>query len=250
MMKMKWPAVLCMVICVGVAQAQAQTQWEDRGFATVSIGVQPTSQDFTELSTPVIYGENASISVPHTISSGLLFDIGGVVRVWKNLGVGLSYSHFSDSDAPTVAAQIPNPLLIGQPRSASASAGDLSHSENGVHILIAWMFPLTDKFRVAAMAGPSFINVSQDLVTGITAQESAPPYTTVTINSVSTESTSGTAKGVNAGIDATYQVTTSVDLGVFGRFAGGSVDLEPSTGNTISIDAGGFQLGAGLRYRF
>jgi opacity protein-like surface antigen len=251
MIKMKWPAVVCMVICIGVAHANAQmTPWTDRGYVTANLGVQPQSQTFTELSTPVIYGETAQITVPHKISSGLLVDFSGRVRVWKNLGVGLGVSWFGDKDQATIAAQIPNPLFIGSPRTASANSGDLSHRETAVSIEFLWMLPLSSKISVAAVAGPSFVHVKQDLVNSITAVESGAPFATVTIGSVAIDSASAWAKGVNAGVDGIYKITDTVGAGAFVRFIGGSADLTTGSGNTVSIDAGGFQLGAGLRYRF
>jgi hypothetical protein len=97
--------------------AEAQMpQWQDRGYFTFSLGIQPQSREFDEVSTPVIYRENASISVPHTISSGIFADLSAGYRVWENLAIGLGFSHFSDTDTPTLTAQIPNPFYFASPR--------------------------------------------------------------------------------------------------------------------------------------
>jgi hypothetical protein len=251
MLKTKWLAVVCMVICIGVTRANAQmSAWNDRGYASLNLGVQTQSQTFTEVSSPTIYGEAAQITVPHKISSGLLFDLSGRVRVWRNLGIGLGYSHFGDSDESTISAQIPNPLFIGSPRAATATSGELKHSQNAVNLEFLWMIPLTDKFKVAAIVGPSFISVSQDLVNSITPVESTPPFATVTISGVAVESASKWTTGLNVGVDGLYSLTSTVGLGGFARFISGSVDLTTSSGTTVNIDAGGFQLGAGIRYRF
>jgi hypothetical protein len=250
MTKTKWPAVLCMLVFAGASPARAQmTAWHDRGYASISVGVQPSSKSFTELSTPEIYGEAASITVPHTVGSGALFDLAGGARVWKNLAVGLGYSHFGDKESPTVAAQIPNPAFFSSPRNASTSAGELSHSENALHVQFLWMFPISSKVSVAAIVGPSFTKVKQDLVAGLTPVEGAPPFATVTIGSVSVASASAWAKGINVGVDGTYSVTPKIGAGLFVRFVGGSAELG-SDGNTITVDAAGLQIGAGLRYRF
>jgi hypothetical protein len=240
-----------MLILGAATRADAQmVPWEDQGYVMVNLGVQPQSHSFSEVSTPVIYGENASITVPHNIGSGLLFDLSAGYRVWKNLAVGLGYSHFSDSEKTTVSAEVPNPIIFGSPRSASATTGNLSHSESAVHVQVLWNFPLTDKIEVAAIVGPSFFKVGQDLVSDITTQEGPVPFGTVTITSVGVVSESKWATGVSAGLDATYLLKPKIGVGGFIRFSGASADLPTTGGGTISVDAGGFQMGAGLRYRF
>src|SRR5437667_1721171 len=134
-------------------------EWEDQGYLMVNLGVQPQSQTFSEVSSPEIYAENASITVPHTIGSGLLFDIAGGYRVWKNLAVGLGFSRFAKSQTSTLSAQIPNPLIYNAPRTATAGTGEMSHSSTGIHINFLWMLPLSDKIELAAIVGPSFFRV-------------------------------------------------------------------------------------------
>jgi len=248
---MKWQAVLCMLILGAATRAQAQMlPWDDQAYVMVNLGVQPQSQTFTEVSNPVIYGENASITVPHHVGSGLLFDVSGGYRVWKNLAIGLGYSYFSDSEKSTVSAEVPNPIIFGSPRSASAPTDDLSHSESGIHLQFLWNFPLTDKIEIAAILGPSFFRVSQDLVSDIAITEGDVPFGTVSISSVSVETQAKWATGVTAGLDATYLLKPKIGVGGFIRFSGASADLPTAGGGEVTVDAGGFQMGAGLRYRF
>src|SRR4051812_44393952 len=249
MSKPKWLAVVCMTVCTGVAQANAQSA-EPRGYASFNVGGQLQSQTFTSVSSPTIYDETAHISVPYEVKSGMLLDFSGTVRVWRKLGVGLGYSWFSNTGQETITAQIPNPLFVNSPRTATASSGDVSHSESAIHLLFAWPFALAPKFDVAVVVGPSFINVSQDLVTSIAPVESGAPFSTVSIGSVAVSSESKWATGVNAGVDLLYHVTESIGAGVLLRYVGGSVDLPVSGGGTIKVDAGGTQIGAGIRYRF
>ena len=74
--------------------------WTDKGFATFSIGLQAGTQEFTETATPVIYGESALITVPHSVDGGLLIDFSGGARVWRNFGVGLGFSRTSSRTRP------------------------------------------------------------------------------------------------------------------------------------------------------
>src|SRR5262249_46217958 len=153
------------------------------------------SQDFTEVSTPEIYGENALVTVPHHIGGGLLFDIGGGFCVWGNPGIGLWDSHFRDNPQAALPAGDPQPPQVNFPRTATASTGDMSHSSNAIHIQAVWMLPLTDKFELAAIVGPSFFHVSQDLVGNLTTVEGPPPFTSVSISSVQLNSSSKWATG-------------------------------------------------------
>jgi len=249
-------AALCTVVLLGGgSEAQAQMrQWNDRGYVTFSLGAHPQSRTFTENSALPKYDENASVTVPHTVSGGLVVDVSGGIRVWKNLAVGIGFARFGSSEAPTlVAAVIPNPLIFDSPRSASGSTGEMSHSESAVHLQLLWMIPISSKIEVAASLGPSFVNVKQDLVSGVTAVESGAPFDTVTIASVETSAQSKFAPAATAGVDATYLITRRMGAGGFvrwSRFSGGEVDIPTSGAGTISVSAGGFQMGAGLRSRF
>jgi opacity protein-like surface antigen len=250
MNKAKWLAVVCTIACTGVAQASAQSVGESRGYVSFNIGGQLQGHSFNTVSTPTIYGETAQVSVPYEVNSGMLIDFSGTARVWRKLGVGLGYSWFSNTGQETVTAQIPNPLFVNSPRTATASSGDVSHSESTLHLLFAWPFAVSNKFDVVAIVGPSFIHVSQDLVDSVSPVEGAPPFSTVSIGSVAVSSESGWATSVNVGFDAIYHVTPKIGAGVLVRYVGGSVDLTTASGTAVKVDAGGAQVGVGVRYRF
>jgi opacity protein-like surface antigen len=250
MIKAKWLAVVCVTVCTGVAQASAQSAGESRGYISFNIGGQLQSHSFNTLSTPTIYGETAQISVPYEVKSGMLIDFSGTARVWRKLGVGLGYSWFSNTDQKVLTAQIPNPLIVNSPRSATASTGDLSHSESALHLLFSWPFAVTNKFDVVGIIGPSFTHVSQDLVDSVTPVEGAPPFSTVSIGSVAVSSESGWATSINVGFDAIYHVTPKIGAGLLVRYVGGSVDLSTPSGTAVKVDAGGTQVAVGVRYRF
>jgi hypothetical protein len=254
MIKTKWLAVVCMVVGVGVGQARAQgSAWTERGYASFNIGGQTGSHSFTAVTTPQIYGETAQISTPYKTGSGLVLDFAGRVRVWKNLGVGLGVAWFKHSSSSTLTAQIPSPIFVDSPRTATAATGNLSHQETAVNLDFLWMFPLSPKFSVAAVVGPAFINVKQALVNSLTTNDASipPPFDPVTITSVGTESKSAWATGVDAGVDAMYAWKRTVGVGLVLRYVGGtSANLTTSSGSTVKVDAGGFQIAAGVRYKF
>lgn len=242
-------------LLIGTSPAGAQTlTWEDRGFLNVNVGMQPGSGTFTETSTPVINGENASFVVPFAIGASPLGDVSAGLRVWENFGFAAGYSRFTKHSASTLNAQIPNPILTDHPRSATAPVNDLAHTESAVHLQMLWMLPFSSRFDVAAILGASFFTVTQDLVSGVTATEGAPPFTAVSIASAQTTSGSKTAPALTVGGDATYRLTRQWGAGIFARYSrlsGGLVKIaDPSGSGDVSVSAGGAQIGLGLRARF
>jgi hypothetical protein len=246
----KWLVIVCVVMSAGIADAQAQMiPWEGRGYLSVNFGIQPQSRDFTAVSAPEINGDPATITVDHSIGSGAFPDFAAGYRLWENLGVHVGYSYFSKSESPTLVAQIPHPVVGGQSRTASASTGELSHSESAFHTHLVWMIPLAEKYEAAILVGPSFYNIKQDFVETVTPIET-PPYNSVAIGSVTLIEQSDSAVAFTAGVDGTYRVTPTFGVGAFFRYSGASVDLPLSGGGTVTVEAGGIQIGGGLRYRF
>lgn len=250
-MKMtKWLVMVCVVMSAGIPDAQAQMiQWQDRGYISVNFGIQPQSREFTEVSAPEINGDPATITVPHTIGSGAFPDFAVGYRLWENLGVHVGYSYFSKSETPTLVAAIPHPAFGGVNRTATTSAGELSHSESAFHTHLLWMIPLSEEIEVAVLVGPSFYNIKQDFVETVGVTETAP-FTTVTISSVQQIEQSESAVAFTAGLDGTYRLTPKFGIGAFFRYSGASADMPLSGGTTVTVEAGGIQIGGGLRYRF
>lgn len=220
------------------------TPWTDRGFVNVDVGWQTNSHDVTDGFTFSIYDEPATVTTEREVKGGVLFDVRGGVKVWSNLAVGLGYTHFGDDTPTVVLGQIPHPILFDRPRSLVGEA-DLKHSENVIHIQATYFFPITELFDVSVFAGPSFFSVSQEFVTAITVQETAP-FSTVSLASVTVTPEDDTAVGINLGADATYRFTKNVGVGGFLRYAGAKATFD----NDAELDVGGFQLGVGLRLRF
>ena len=251
MKKTKWLVIVCVVMSAGIADAQAQmVPWEDRGYLSVNFGIQPQSRDFTEVSAPEIYSDPATITVPHTIGSGAFPDFAVGYRLWENLGVHVGYSYFSKTESPTLVAQIPHPGVGGVSRTASASTGDLSHSESAWHTHLLWMIPLSEEIEIAVLLGPSFYSISQDFVETVTPVEGAPPYNSVGIGSVSVVEQSDSAVAFTAALDGTYLLTPKFGIGAFFRYSGASTDMPLAGGGTVTVEAGGIQIGGGLRVRF
>ena len=219
---------------------------EGRFTASVNFGAQGGSGEFTQHLTPTIYDEPASISIAQTYESGPLFDIGGNFLVFGNIGVGVSYSHTAGDGNALLAGQIPDQLEFGKPRSATATAEGLDHSEDAVHLMVTYRFAASPKLDVTLGVGPTFFSVKQQLVDTVTITETAggPVMAPQVVEA------SDSPVGINVGADVSYMVTKSFGAGVLLRYASGSADVSTPSGASVSLDAGGFQFGAGVRIRF
>lgn len=258
--------VLILVGAVRPANAQApQTSQtppvngdESRFFFNFSIGGQSREQTFTDSSTFTLYNEGGAVASAHAIGGGTLFDIGVGARVRDNLGVGIAYSTITNKNDATVSVRVPHPVIFGQSRTATTTVADLEHTENAVHLQFMWMIPLTSKIEVAVMAGPSFFTVRQAVAT-VNAPgdiQDPPPFTNVTISTVSVTEMKDSPVGFNVGVDGTYLIRTiqgvGIGAGAFVRYTGASLDLDVPAGGTRDTDlkTGGLQGAIGLRLRF
>jgi len=259
-----WPLVLLFI--VGVASlADAQSAQSTpaalagRFFFDVSLGGQARDQTFTTSSTFTIYNEQGAVAGAQSIGGGTLFDIGAGMRVWRALGVGIAYSTVTNHNDAAVSVRVPHPVIFGQAREATATVADLEHSENVVHLQFRWTVPVTNKFQVALMIGPSFFTVRQDIATVVAPRDISdpPPFNSVTITSVTVTDVKDSPVGFNIGLDGTYSVTRlyGIDIGVGGflRYSQASLDLPAPEGLTLDagdLKAGGGQAVAGLRLKF
>ena len=181
--------------------------------------------------------------------NGPLFDVSVGYKVWRDFGLALGFSHFSRTGTVVGSATIPSPISFNRPPTqAGINEANAKRSDRNVYLVAMWFFPVTEKIDVALAIGPSFTRVRQDLV--IDSQPFRENIVSAgasgaSITPIVTEQ-SGTAKGMNVGVDAQYMFTQMIGGGIFVRYNGGSVDLPDAT----DLDAGGFQLGIGARLRF
>jgi hypothetical protein len=234
--------LFCLALLSIATPAAAQMTWTDKGFVNVSFGIQAGSPTIS-VNTPFeLYGETGSVDSTMEAKARGFFEIAGGYKVWSNLAVGLGYSYGSGSSDAAVTASVPDPLFFDQQRVVTTTAADVKHSQSALHLTGTWMVPVTDKVDVGLAFGPTIFFVSQDIPNAVAVSEPGP-----TITSVNVESVNETTVGIHFGVDMTYLITPRIGVGGLARYTWGSVDLEnASEGLTV----GGFQLGAGLRFRF
>ena len=246
------------------SQPQATQPDEDddtpgRFFFNISIGGQNKEQVFNDTSTFDIYNEKGALATAHSIGGGTLFDVSAGMRVWKNVGVGIAYSTLKNKNDAAVSVRVPHPVIFGQSRTATATVPALEHSENVVHLQFMWMIPLTDKFQLTAMVGPSFFTVRQTIASVQAPQDISDPapFNNLSIRTVSLTDVKDSPVGINVGVDGTYFITRikgiGIGVGAFARYAGADLELITPAGVTrdnTDLKTGGPQGGIGLRLQF
>jgi hypothetical protein len=228
------------LILLGSATADAQTTYPDQpGFVNLAYGAQPQRRTIETSTSFPLYDETATVDVTQAVRNGGIFEIGGGYRVWKNIAVGGSISRFSRSGDGSVTAVIPDPVFFNRPATVTSQGQELDHSETGVHLQAFYFIPVRDKIDVMFSAGPSFINVTQELATVAIAQGTQ----NVSINK---EERTGTAVGVNLGAQGNYLFGPRYAAGLFLGYAGGKVNLD----DIGDLSVGGFRVGVSFQARF
>jgi hypothetical protein len=226
--------------CASPLAAQSPAARDDRAFVTVTAGAQPQRRDFETAASFTVYGETATVRTRQHVDNGPVFDVHAGYRVWRKVAVGGGYSSFQKSGGGVVGATVPDPLVFNRPKTVNGEVSGLSHHERVVYLLAMWVVPVTRALEVGLTAGPSFMQVSQQVVSTATVAAGTQAVTPV----VDTQRKMAT--GVNAGIEVSYMLSRRFSPVVFARFNGGTVNLPSVT----DLKVGGVQTGLGGRFRF
>jgi hypothetical protein len=239
-------AVLVVLMCSTAAAAQT---WSERVHVSVNGAFQTASNGFSDRFEFDKDLETGSTATEYKVSSGFLFDGGGGVRLWKNLGAGVAVSYFTHKDTASTVTRSPHPFFFNQLREVSGDAPNLTRTERAVHVQAMYFLNPSGPLRVVLSAGPSFYNVEQDLVASVTLTE-AFPFDTAEFSSARSEKSKGSKTAFNAGTDVMWMLGRKVGVGGILRFSRATVDLDAPNNRTVSVDAGGFYAGGGIRLLF
>ena len=239
-MSRRLAALMCGFVLSSATPALAQMQWTDKGFASVSGGVQVGTPAVAATTSFDLYGETATLASTQDLKSGPFFDVQAGYRIWRSLAIGGAYTFVASKGDADISGSIPDPIRFDSHRDVSASAADLAHTEQWIAALLTWGLPVTDKIDVLLSGGPAYVSLSQELPSGATVTEPTPTLSNITLSE-----TSGSGLGFVAGADVRYMVTPRFGLGLLAKFSTASVEVDGD-----DIDAGGFQIGGGVRIRF
>lgn len=243
-------AVVFYAACLGSTSAAAQTGQDDRR-VTLSVGggYQPYSPDLVDNTAFTTFAEAGDFDANYGMARGRLLDVGGSVRLWRRLAIGATFSNFKSEDRAAVSARIPHPFLFERHRDVAGLSGTVDRTESAVHLHLSWAVLSTQRLALHVLGGPTYFDLSQDLVTEVEFSDSYP-YDAASFVGTLTEDRSESAFGFNAGVETIWYLSRRWGVGWVVRFSRGQVDLSSPDGGTVAVDAGGVHSTAGLRLRF
>jgi hypothetical protein len=242
-----WIVLAAALLAIDVHAASAQ--WSDRVRVSINAGAQLSSTTFTSTTSFPLYLETSTITTSYTVPKGKLFDGGFLYRVRGGFGVGAALSSYGGERDAAISGSFPHPFFFNSPRSLTATVANLERSELAAHIQAAYVIA-SSRFDVAISGGPSIFRVSQDLVSNVVLAETYP-YDTVAFTSATVVKGERTSVGFNVGADVGYKLSRNFGVGGLVRFSRATPSL-PLAGSAsdVSVDAGGLQIGGGVRLYF
>jgi hypothetical protein len=219
------------------------------------ISVRSTQDELTATGFAPMFGEIARFgavypALPAVNGAGLE----GGFLAHPRFGVGIRFDFVDYESFVALAANVPHPTLFNRFGSdVGVTATTLKRKDRGFDISAIYIAPTSDAWRVRLFAGPTYFNVSQDMVGGIRYNQFPTIFgsNVVDINGFIEREVSGSAWGFNAGVDVAYFFSRHVGAGGVLRLNRGTVTVDdPLTGDAADLEAGDVTFGGGLRLRF
>lgn len=199
------------------------------------------------------YVEQTTIRTSYATQSGAFGpDASLQVSVFRGLGILVGYSQVSRDQTGTVDVTRPNPLYFDRPRQASAEIDDYRYRERAFHLDLAYGRGAGRHFDWSLFAGVSLFRVEADLLDS-PVYDDVYPYDELRIQSTPGKRARSSPTGFNLGgrLDYRFGGSGRFALGVQFLYSTASVELQASPeAQKASFDAGGFQVGAGVRLYF
>jgi hypothetical protein len=260
--------VAALAVPLSVWAQESNNGWGGRAFVNVNIGAQTSSPDFGYNYSTRLFGENARAGLDIPGRNGVAFDVGGGVRLIQNLGVGLTYSRYSNERTATLSTTIPSPLFYGDFSTVERTL-PLQREEDAVHIQAMYRIPVTSKMQLGVFGGPTYFRCLDDVVSGFALQGAVSPSFDWSVNfrDVTQTVEKDTAWGYHGGLDVTYMVLRHVGLGATVRYSHSShTTTNPFSATqdlfnygtwggengseTVKMEHGGLHWNGGVSFRF
>jgi hypothetical protein len=221
----------------------------ERGFLSLNGGRQVTARSFSTSSTLTKFAETGTIASSYTGVEPMVFELAAGIGLWRGLGFNVSVTHASKPVGDTISAAVPNPFFFDKDRTVVGLAPDLKRQEIAAHLDASWTFAIGRATRLAVFGGPSYFNVTQGIVTDIAVTE-AFPYDEVSFEGATTVETKQSRAGFNVGFDLSRLISRRFGVGMAGRYSRATFEFPIVPEQVATIEAGGVQIGAGVRLKF
>jgi hypothetical protein len=193
--------------------------------------------------------ETATVDGRYTSKADALIDGSLGVLLWKYLGAGIALTHYTHEGTVDIEASIPHPFFFTRPRAISGTEDGVTRSESAAHFQAIYRVDFSPRLWMMLSGGPSVISVEQGFVSDVQYDETFP-YDTATFRSATIRQSKARGAGFNAGVDFSWMFQPHFGIGGFVRGTHGRVTLDTPDKQTIKVDAGGVQGGAGIRLVF
>lgn len=203
---------------------------------------------FGETAEPAINAEQARFATTYDVPGAAGLSIAASRQAWQRLGVGVSFDRTSRRSATGIDASIPHPFVFGRNR-AFEGAVDTSRDETMVAAQVRYLLPVRRNLAVALFGGPAWFSVAQDMVQRVDYSE-AYPYDTAAFRSAAIERVTGSALGVSIGADTAYYLSRRAGVGLTLQYSTATIGVASLGSSDVESKAGGFNIGAGVRFRF
>jgi hypothetical protein len=226
----------------------AQAQSTDRVRVSVNAGAQLATRRLRESIELTKFVESAPLQAEVPNGAVPSFDVGGSVRLFRNLGAMVSFSYLSGTDAASVTAQIPHPFLFDRPRTIAGDAPGVQRTERAIHVDGVYVVVMR-RFDVSLFGGATFLHVDEDFVSDVSFAQ-VYPYDTASFASATLSHGSGQHAGYNTGADLTWTFGRGWGAGGMVRFTRARVPFSFDNVAIPATAAGGVQVYGGLRMMF
>jgi hypothetical protein len=260
-------ALIPLLAVSAFAQATTTTQGKPAakvsGFLDVNFGVVfPAKDTFTSSDSYVSYGQTSSWSFEYTVPTMKGIDVAGGALFTPSLGFGIAVSSVGSEAAPKITDTEPN-LYWHNDSATDTLVGDTLSKRRETSVHLSFVFKPTapsSKLQLRIYGGPTYFNVSQDLVSGFWYTETSSYVSighTLTITRYEETKATDSAWGFHAGGDFGYFFTKNIGLGGGVRYSWATVrfpdtakNLGSADDHTQDLSVGGLSLVFGLRVKF
>lgn len=198
------------------------------------------------------YFEQGSTTFEQTVPTSVIYDLGGSIRVWRQLYAGAAVSIFEATGSGTLTARVPHPLQFNKPRTTTGDIADAQRREIGTHIMAGWTIPAARGLDFLLFGGPSFFSTEQLFAKSLTLSldKEIFPFDELPFPGAETETIRENVVGYNAGVDMTWRFADHFGVGLLLRYSNGKKAFTPTGSQPVEVTVGGLNAGGGLRVLF
>jgi hypothetical protein len=173
------------------------------------------------------------------------YGLGGRVRVWKALGIGVSRMLTTSGYAADAVLEVPDRRQPEILRPASATATGLKRVDQEIALEIAHVVR-EKNIETALFIGPVWHRVRQQSIVGVRLEDRGAVFL---LEGLETRTERRQSIGMVSGLNIGWSLARFVGLDVDVRYTRGpAAGAKPGT--TDPVRAGGFRVGTGVRLQF